>query len=305
MTTPGPTGLASFHTWTCRAEKAWTPFTGRRLEHLAEGHRYGGAPEKVAEDIVADLLTDVLGWAVSDLNHQVAYCDILVTQLGVRRLVIETKRPGALGGQRAVDGAFLQAQGYAETLHVDTVGVSDGARLLAADLIPGGRRLRVEADLSLIEPDPNLWWLSPDGIYRPAVPLPHPAAWAPPSVDEVSGPAAVSGQLHPKYHLPVMCFAYVGAVSEPHTWRLPYLHADGGIDHSRLPKAIQAVLSNYRGARVTSLPEDAVPFVLRRLAGAARRAGKMPPECPDPAPVYVQLSHVLLQIGTASDPDEV
>jgi hypothetical protein len=103
----------------------------------------------------------------------------------------------------------------------------------------------------------------------------------------------------------VTCFAYVGAVNEPHTWRLPYLHADGGIDHSRLPKAIQAVLSNYRGARVTGLPEDAVPLVLRRLAGAAHGAGKMPPECPDPAPVYVQLSHVLLQIGAASDPDEV
>ena len=125
MATAAPTGLASFHTWTDRAEKAWIPFVARRLEHLAEGRRYGGAPEKVAEDIVADLLTDVLGWAVSDLNHQVAHCDILVTQLGVRRLVIETKRPGLLAGQHAVDIAFLQAQGYAETLHVDTVGVSD------------------------------------------------------------------------------------------------------------------------------------------------------------------------------------
>ena len=69
-------------------------------------------------------------------------------------------------------------------------------------------------------------------------------------------------------------------------------------EHSQL--AIQAVLSNYRGARVTSLPEEAIPFALQKLVAAARRAGKMPPECLDPAPVYIQLSHVLMQITTES-----
>jgi len=292
-----PMGLASFRTWSSNAAIAWPVFQARRLERLAEGHRYVGAPEKVAENIVEDLLTEVLGWPLSDLNHQVARCDILVTQLGVRRLVVETKRPGALSGRDAVERAFLQAQGYAETLHVDSVGVSDGARLLAADLISGGRSVRAEADLSLPELDANLWWLSPDGVYRIPVPLPHPAAWMPPPADEPTVPSAASVQLHPKYHLPVTCFAYVGSVTDPHTWRLPYLDAEGGIDHSRLPKAIQAVLTDYRGARIRGLPEEAVPLILRRLAAAAQRAGKMPPECLDPAPVYIQLSHVLLQIG--------
>jgi hypothetical protein len=78
VATTAPTGLASYQHWTARAQRAWPPFQTRRLEHLAEGRRYGGAPEKVAEDIVADLLTDVLGWAVSDLNHQVKHCDILL-----------------------------------------------------------------------------------------------------------------------------------------------------------------------------------------------------------------------------------
>ena len=303
MATTSPAGLASYQHWAMRVETAWPRFQARRLEHLVEGRRYAGAPEKVAEDIVADLLTDVLGWAVSDLNHQVKHCDILVTQLGVRRLVIETKRPGLLNRQPTVDAAFLQARGYAETLHVDTVGVTDGARLLAHDLLPGGgARMRLDAaDLSIPEPDPNLWWLCPDGIYRVPEPLPHPAAWAAPDGDEVGPPDPALGQLHPKYHLPVTCFAYAGSVGDPHTWHLPYLEADGAIDHSRLPKAVQAVLSNYRGARVTSLPEEAIPFALQKLAAAARRAGKLPPECLDPAPVYIQLSHVLMQI-TAESP---
>jgi hypothetical protein len=42
---------------------------------------------------------------------------------------------------------------------------------------------------------------------------------------------------------------------------------------------------------------EAVPFVLRRLAEAARRAGKMPPECLKPAAVYVQLTQALLQLA--------
>ena len=39
----------------------------------------------------------------------------------------------------------------------------------------------------------------------------------------------------------------------------------------RLPKAIEAILSNYRGARVSSVLEKAIPDVLRRLAEAAER----------------------------------
>jgi len=301
MTTTGPAGLASFHVWRSSAEAAWPAFRARRVERLAEGRRYAGAPEKVAENIIEDVLTGVVGWALSDLNHQVARSDILVTHLGIRRLVIETKRPGALSGEHAVEAAFLQAQGCAETLRVSLVGVSDGAHLFAGDLIPGGRRSRAEADLSMDAVDENLWWLSPDGVYRDPVPLPHPAAWAPTPTEKPPEPGDAPGLLHPKYQLPVTCFAYVGSVTHPHTWRLPYLNAEGEIDHSRLPKAIQAVLTNYRGAHVSGIPEEAVPLVLRRLAEAARRAGKMPPECLDPATVYVQLSQTLLQFSPGGD----
>jgi len=303
MTTTPPAGLASFRAWMSRAEAAWPVFRARRVERLAEGRRYAGAPEKVAENIVEDLLTGILGWTLSDINHQVERCDILVTHLGVRRLLIETKRPGALSGPRAVEAAFLQAQGYAETLRMGLVAVSDGAHLLAADLVPGGRRPRAEADVSIGEVDQNLWWLSPDGVYRNPVPLPHPAACTPASSQEPGESSDALGLLHPKYQLPVTCFAYVGSVTHPSTWHLPYLDAQGEIDHSRLPKAIQAVLTNYRGAHVSSIPEEAVPLVLRRLAAAARRAGRMPPECLEPAAVYVQLAQALLQFAPGGEED--
>ena len=225
MTTTSPAGLASFRAWVSRTDTAWPAFQARRAERLAEGRRYAGAPEKVAENIIEDLLTGVLGWGLSDINHQVARCDILVTHLGIRRLVIETKRPGALSGPHAVDAAFLQAQGYAETLQVGLVGVSDGAQLLAADLVPGGRRARATADLSMKEVDENLWWLSPNGVYRDPVPLPHPAAWIPNPTHEPAEPEGPPGLLHPKYKLPVTCFAYVGSVTHTSTWHLPYLNA--------------------------------------------------------------------------------
>src|SRR5439155_1149038 len=115
--------------------------------------------------------------------------------------------------------------------------------------------------------------------------------------DPGSSPAAHDGQLHPhKYKLPCQCFGYVGDASDPSTWKLPYCHADGSIDASRLPKAIQAILTNYRGATVHGIPEKAIPGVLARLEEAARQAGKMPDQSPETATVYHQLAEVLAQL---------
>jgi hypothetical protein len=200
-----------------------------------------------------------------------------------------------------VEAAFLQAQGYAEELGVTAVAVSDGRQLSAADLVPGGRRSRAEADLSAAEVDDNLWWLSPDGVYRHPMALEHPGAWMPAPAQEGPEPETAATLLHPKYGLPVTCFAYIGSVTHPHTWHLPYLLLNGDVDHSRLPKAIQAIVTTYRGENLRGIPEEAVPLVLRRLAAAARRSGKMPPECLDPAPVYVELQHVLLQFPASGD----
>lgn len=103
--------------------------------------------------------------------------------------------------------------------------------------------------------------------------------------------------LHPKYHIPAQCFGYVGDYSKLRTWTLPYLLADGAVDTKRLPKAVQCILSNYRGTKVSGIPEQAIPAVLARLARAARQAGHMPPEAANPAPVYRQLAEALEQLG--------
>jgi hypothetical protein len=102
--------------------------------------------------------------------------------------------------------------------------------------------------------------------------------------------------LHPKYRLPSQCFAYVGNYADPHTWKPPYLIADGTIDAKRLPKAIQAILSNYRGAKVTGIPEEAVCDVLTRLARAAAQGGHMPTQACNPAAIYKQLADALEQL---------
>lgn len=120
---------------------------------------------------------------------------------------------------------------------------------------------------------------------------PVEAGHEPPATD------ASASLLHPKYHLPAQCFAYVGDYSKTHSWKLPYLLADGAVDAKRLPKAIQAILSNYRGMKVSGIPENAIPAVLQRLAKAARQAGHMPPEACNPAPIYKQLVDALEQLG--------
>jgi hypothetical protein len=109
--------------------------------------------------------------------------------------------------------------------------------------------------------------------------------------------AAEGELLDSKYHLPARCFAYVGDASRPNTWHLPYRVADGSVDGRRLPKAIDAILSNYRGGHVTSIPERAIPDVLVCLARAAHELGRMPGQAPETAPTYVALAHALDQLG--------
>ena len=92
----------------------------------------------------------------------------------------------------------------------------------------------------------------------------------------------------------------VGDYSKTRSWRLPYLLADGSVDAKRLPKAIQAILSNFRGVKVSGIPESAIHAVLERLAKAARQAGHTPPEARNPAPIYRQLAHALQQFGGES-----
>ncbi len=293
--------LASYKTCIARITEAWAAFQARRLERLAQQARYGEAAEKVAEDILEDLFAGVLDWSLSDINHQVEYADITLTRFGIKELIIETKRPGALAWNRhAVDVALEQALRYAHEQKVRAVAVSDGTMLYAADLQHGGLADRVFCSLESTAPVHDLWWLSMDGLYRPrADPSDAALRLLPetPLVPTREPGEAAAALLHPKYHLPSWCFAYVGNAAKTSTWKLPYLHADGTLDDRRLPKAIQSILSNYRGARVSSIPEPAIPAVLVRLGKAAHRAGKMPGQNGNPAQAYAELADALEQLS--------
>ncbi len=285
--------LASYQNCIQRIDEAWPQFLSARADRL----RHGNESEKVAEAILEDLLTGVLDWAKGDLAYQVGYADIVLSRNIAKFLVIEVKRPGTLWqGRKSLDDAVQQARRYADEQKISRIAASDGRYLYAADIINGGLKDRVLVDLAHDVPSaPALWWLSVHGIYRDCADAVRPVV---PDERLAEIPPDVSSELlHPKHHLPARCFAYTGDASKPSTWKLPYLLADGGPDGKRLPKAIQALLSNYRGTKVDGIPEQAIGDVLLRLAHAAAAAGRMPPQAVNPARVYQELAHILEQQG--------
>ena len=292
--------LASYRHCVERIRTQWPAFVQKRTARLVQQERHGAAAEKVAENILEDLFTEVLDWTVSDLNNQIQYADLLLTRLGIKYLLLEVKRPGSLAWSRnSVERALDQARRYADEQKVKCVGVSDGVMLYAADIAHGGTKDRLYVSLDGGVPPDALWWLSVHGIYREVDALPQPMAALPeePSTAPARESAADGEVLHPKYHVPARCFGYVGNAADHGTWKLPYLCADGSIDAKRLPKAIAAILSNYRGVKVSGIPEAAIPDVLVRLAKAAAQLGKLPGQGGHAAPVYEQLLEVLVQLG--------
>lgn len=269
----------------------WPGFLAARQTHL-RSHGTGRTPaEKVAENILCDLFTGVLDWPAEQVRLQECRVDILLTRLGVKYLIVEAKRPGSFDGPASIQRALQQARGYAEELNVGSVAVSDGCVLEAHDIEGTSLRLRLRAHLSDTQPPAGLWWLSTRGIYRAPQLTIAGNDLCTPGDDEL---------LHPKYQIPARCFAYVGHPRRTATWKLPYLRLDGSVDDRRLPKAIQSVLRDYRGEQVR-LPEDQVPEVLVRLAGAAARQGRMPSQDPTPAAIYQALHDTLVQMGLPED----
>ena len=309
----GPEKLASYQRCREQIDGAWEEFQGRRRARLEQQERFGRVAERVTENILEDLFTTVLDWPLADVNLQVDYADMLLTRLGIKQLIVEAKRPGALAGNpHAAEAALQQACGYAREQKVHNVAVSDGHVIYAAEVVDGEESggeglhprcfatLRGEVSASADE----LFWISRHGIYRPARERAQnaalPAEWE--NAFGTAGVLAVSEELlHPKYRLPARCFAYVGEDEDPKSWHLPFLHADGSVDGRRLPKAVQAILTNYRGATLTSVPEAEIPDVLVLLACAATTAGKMPSQCESAAAAYVQLAEALEQLGRVGE----
>jgi len=295
------TQLASYRHCAERITGAWPEFCAQRSQRLRQG-LFDAPVEKIAENILEDLFTKVLDWNLADVNLQVGRADIVLSELGIKRLVLEVKRPGSLAWHRpAVSAALEQALGYAATQKVGAVAVSDGRMLYAADIEHGGLRDRLFVNLDAGDPPLELWWLSVHGIYRPCTAPSLELPDASSVLDtEVATPIADGELLHHKYQIPSRCFAYVGAANQPNTWKLPYLLANGSPDLKRLPKAIGAILSNYRGVKV-SIPREAVADVLVRLSKAAASIGKMPCQCQPTAEVYIEAHEALDQLGRLSD----
>ncbi len=297
--------LASYDRCLARLRSQWNVFLEKRRDRLQQQERHGQAAERVTENILEDLFTVALDWRLSDVDLQIDYADFLLTRLGIKYLIIEAKRPGALAWSLpAVSAALEQGRRYADEQRVHCVGVSDGKMLYAAEVAHGGLRDRVFVELDGPEPPEMLWWLSVHGIYRPCVGTGDPSPRLLPG--EPASAAAQSAStngvlLHPKYEIPSRCFAYVGDATKPSTWKLPYLRADGSTDTARLPKAIQSILSNYRGAKVTGIPDAAIGDVLVRLALAAHDVGKLPGQAGATAPAYEQLFAALDQLHRLGD----
>lgn len=293
-------GLASYRHCLSRMTAAWPVFAARRGERLRQG-LFGDPVEKVAENILEDLLTTVLDWSLADVNLQVDRADIVLSDLGIKRLVLEVKRPGSLiWHRRAAEAALEQVRGYAARQKVGAVAVSDGAMLYAADVAAGGLRDRVLVALDGENPPEDLWWISVHGIYRPCPVAIGVLAWpATRNVQVIPAPAATDLR-HPRYHRPAWCFAYVGSADKTSTWKLPYLMETGEPDARRLPQAIQSILSNYRGVKV-SIPREAVGDVLVRLAVAAATLRKLPCQNAETSDAYQEAHRALEQLGRLAE----
>ena len=159
----------------------------------------------------------------------------------------------------------------------------------AADLptAPDGRRATTPSPLTAPQ-----WGGSHRRNFRPRC----PGASSGPHAHWDLSPAGGAKQ----YQLPARCFAYVGSADQPGTWKLPYLLADGSLDLKRLPKAIQAILSNYRGVKV-SMPREAVADVLVRLGITVASIGRMPCQCNPTADAYSEAHEALDQLGRLGD----
>lgn len=295
--------LAAYRKCVEHIRDGWPAFAADRRRRLLQA---GSGPpvEKIAENILEDLFTTVLDWPIENVRPQVERADIVLTRLGLKWVVLEVKRPGSLIGRRApIEAALDQARRYADDQRVRTVAVSDATMLYAADVIGGGLRHRAWLSLDKNEAPEDLWWLSVHGIYRPCPdPAVEPAALSRGAGGpDGGGSIDAAGELHPKYKIPMQCFAYVGAAGDVHTWKLPYLLDDGITpDARRLPKAIQCILSNYRGAMV-DLPEADVGDVLVRLGTAAAMLRKMPCQRRSTATAYRRAHQFLEQLDRLSD----
>ena len=294
--------LSGFRKFNEELESRWLKFQDKRRERLVQQSRHGKASEKVTEDIIQDFLIIALDWSISNINNQIQYADIVISKNGaLKDLIIEAKYPGYLKNMNAIEKVLDQASRYASGQKVDKIAVSDGYIFYVAEVVEGGLKERVVINLDSNKPNPDVFWVSREGIYRTVEKLSEDTVEignAPKNTKELDNQDEDMSEelLHPKYKIPARCFAYRGDPLNPNTWKLPCRKIDGTPDTGRLSGAIGALISNYRGAHVT-IPEEAVPDALLRLGRSAWDAGKMPEQTRNPADTYREIEKYLNQLG--------
>lgn len=283
----------TFPTATCqkdldRAKTAWTTFQISRIEMLTQISDEEGCYEKVTENILSELLTSVLGWSKTEVKYQQNRCDIILSDSTINRFLIEAKRPNAFTSQANLNAAKDQALRYGKELQIPTIAISDGVWIKAWDITDKGLIERVDSLLDTSNFPEELWLLTKHGIYRKKKSE---------TIESLSCHLTNDNLLHPKHKLPARCFAYVKCPNTPSTWALPYKLINGSIDLKRLPKAIQCIVSNYRGQKVGKIPLSAIPTTLKTLEAAAISLRLMPHQNPQTANVYQGLAMALAQFN--------
>ena len=284
--------LAIYKNFITNGQRKWPEFFDSFTIYKEQINQVGGGSEGIAERRVEDLFVTVLGWSKSNINYQVGRSDLLISRSGIKRCIIETKRPGALKGNiHKINQALAQARRYADKQGVNIIAASDGLMLHAADIKGGGLIDRLSIDLSGKIFPKDLWWLSLKGIdynrdnYNVDL-----------SYEPIANTLNSDKLLHKTYKLPACCFAYVPDANNEKTWKLPYLKLDRNVDSKRLPGAINAIVKNYRGNHVEIPPKD-IPYVLKHLEKAAREIDKMPDQNPKTACCYIKLQEILDQLA--------
>ncbi|NGX64067.1 MAG: hypothetical protein KR126chlam6_01491 [Candidatus Anoxychlamydiales bacterium] len=269
----------------------WKAFLENRKHRLFQMQREGGGSEKITENILEDLFTKVLGWPLSNWNNLINRCDLVLTNNGIKYLLIEAKYPCHFSNKSNIQKAFAQVMRYAKEQQVCKVAISDGYRLYMANLCENYNNIQncLEIFLDIENFPEELWLLSIHGIYREIPERKEKESYL------ISNFSNETFLLHHKYKISAQCFAYVGDLNNTYSWKLPYLLKNGDVDEKRLPKAIGSIISNYRGAKVKGIPEKEIPPILKKLEKAARKLRKMPDQYFQTAKTYHYFAEVLKQ----------
>jgi hypothetical protein len=276
----------------------WPLFVAKRKDLLIQKERFGSVPEKISENILHALFTEVLDWDIKDVNYQVGYADMEITKLGIKRIVIEAKRPGGISWTESHIAKHIeQALRYAFTQKVNTIAISDGNKLYVLNVDGGSITPRIFIHLDAEEPHEDLYYISVNGVDKNKnINIDFKDNKKENLIKDLE--QEINDELlNPQYKLPSWCFAYVGDPNKSTTWKLPYLLLDGSVNIKRLPSAVCCVVTNHRGVQVKGIPEKDIPNVILKLAKAAKSVGKLDPENPKMANCYRQLYNAIVQFG--------